>query len=253
MSDPLDALAALTADYRQKLPRRRRALAALWARLPHDDEQLGVCSELRLQVHRLAGSAGAFGFDALSRAARRVDQILKGWLLAPPASRPPRSRLIEELAQPFADLLAVFGEDAAASAEETAAAPVSGRALRLIHVEDDLDQAALLRLRLERLGLCVHVAADAEALFEALPRVRPDAVLLDYWLGGENGADLARAIRSTPGCETLPLLCLTSDIGDRVRLDALAAGCDEVMSKVQSAAQLAAAICAWVAGVVPER
>ncbi len=87
-------------------------------------------------------------------------------------------------------------------------------------------------------GSAARRCGRSEALFDRLTQHRPGAILLDYWLGAETGADLARAIRSTAGCERLPLLCLTSDIGDRVRLDVPAAGCDEVMSKVQSASQL---------------
>lgn len=251
MSEASDPLEALFAEYRERLPRRRRALAALWRRLPDDDESGGVSAELRLQVHRLAGSAGAFGFDRLSVAARQVDQLLKSWLFAAPAQRPPRAQLIAELAAPFAALLAAFDESGAAPAGDRPAT-TPGAKREVIHVEDDLEQARILGLHLRRLGIQGAVVRDGEALFDLLAQQRPDAVLLDYWLGAETGADLARAIRSSAGCERLPLLCLTSDIGDRVRLDALAAGCDEVMSKVQSAAQLAAAICAWLEGVLAE-
>lgn len=250
MSEPNDSLEALLAEYRERLPQRRRALLALWQRLPEDDEHGGVCAELRLQVHRLAGSAGAFGFDRISTAARRVDHLLKGWLFTPAAVRPPLTHLIAELSAPFAELLSAFGESSSLPLGEDAS---STRSLRqVIHVEDDREQAQVLGFHLRRLGIESTVVADGEGLFDRLARKRPDAVLLDYWLGAETGADLARAVRSTAGCERLPLLCLTSDIGDRVRLDALAAGCDEVMSKVQSASQLAAAICAWLEGILAD-
>lgn len=250
MSEASDPLEALFAEYREKLPRRRRALAALWKRLPEDDESAGVCAELRLQVHRLAGSAGAFGFDRLSAAAREVDQRLKAWLFTAPALRPPQACLIADLSAPFAALLDAFAESGASTPAD-GPLEAAGQAREVFHIEDDLEQARILGLNLERLGIRSTPLRDGEALFDRLTQHRPDAILLDYWLGAETGADLARAIRSTAGCERLPLLCLTSDIGDRVRLDALAAGCDEVMSKVQSAGQLAAAICAWVESALP--
>ncbi len=246
MSDPLEALFA---EYRERLPRRRRALAALWRRLPEDGDDGGVCAELRLQVHRLAGSAGAFGFSRLSASARQVDQLLKAWLFSPPGQRPARADWLASLKAPFAAMLAAFSE----AAPEGADADPRPRdaSYQLIHVEDDVEQAAILGAHLRRLGLDSVLVADGESLFERLAERRPDALLLDYWLAGETGADLARAIRATPSLHSLPILCLTSDLSDRIRLDALAAGCDEVMSKVQSAGQLAAAICAWVESVLP--
>ncbi|HRQ64426.1 MAG TPA: response regulator [Xanthomonadaceae bacterium] len=242
-----DPLAALTADYRSKLPRRRLALLALWQRLPEDSDARGIAPELRLQVHRLAGSAGAYGFDRLSQAARVVDQSLKVWLASTPDQRTPIDHLVDSTRRAFDDLMQAFDD------EGTELLPVAVElhgGFDLIQVEDDIEQAHSLGAALMRLGMRVRHAPDDVSFWDVLAEGRPDAILIDYWIGAETGADLARALRATPGYERLPLLCLTSDTSNDVRVDALAAGCDEVFSKVQSAPQLAASICAWAASVV---
>jgi CheY-like chemotaxis protein len=242
-----DPLVALTAEYRSKLPRRRLALLALWRRLPEDSDARGIAPELRLQVHRLAGSAGAYGFERLSMAARVVDQGLKQWLQVPPEQRTPLAQVLDALNPAFDDLMQAFDD------EGTELLPVNlghQGGFDLIQVEDDVEQARSLGAALERLGMRMRLATDDAGFWDVLGEGRPDAILLDYWIGAETGADLARALRATPGYERIPLLCLTSDTSNDVRIDALAAGCDEVFSKVQSAPQLAASICAWVASVV---
>lgn len=242
-----DPLAALTADYRSKLPRRRLALLALWQRLPADTDARGIAPELRLQVHRLAGSAGAYGFDRLSQAARVVDQALKVWLQTAPEQRTPMAELVAATDAAFEDLMQAFSD------EGTELLPIAVEqegGFDLIQVEDDIEQARSLGAALQRLGMRVRHAPDDVSFWDVLAEGRPDAILIDYWIGAETGADLARALRATPGFERIPLLCLTSDTSNDVRVDALAAGCDEVFSKVQSAPQLAASICAWVASVL---
>ncbi len=242
-----DPLIALTADYRSKLPRRRLALLALWQRLPSDSDARGIAPELRLQVHRLAGSAGAYGFERLSEAARVVDRMLKVWLATAPEQRTPVASMVAETAPAFDDLMQAFDD------EGTELLPVAVEqegGFELILVEDDIEQARSLGAALVRLGINLHHAPDDLAFWDVLAECRPQAILFDYWIGGETGADLARALRATPGYEVTPLLCLTSDTSNDVRVDALAAGCDEVFSKVQTAPQLAASICAWVASMV---
>ena len=74
MSDPI---AALHARYRASFPEKRaELLAALsaWRLQPASAETLAA---LYLLVHKLAGSAGAYGFDALTELARGADHLLQ--------------------------------------------------------------------------------------------------------------------------------------------------------------------------------
>ena len=74
MSDPI---AALHARYRASFPEKRaELLAALadWRDQPQSPEAIAA---LYLLVHKLAGSAGAYGFDALTELARTADRLLQ--------------------------------------------------------------------------------------------------------------------------------------------------------------------------------
>lgn len=74
MSDPI---AALHARYRASFPEKRaELLAALsqWRSQPQSAEPIAT---LYLLVHKLAGSAGAYGFDALTELARGADRLLQ--------------------------------------------------------------------------------------------------------------------------------------------------------------------------------
>ena len=101
---------------------------------------------------------------------------------------------------------------------------------RLLIVEDNPDNMKLIRLVLSARGHSVVELAGGERLLETLQAERPDAVLLDIQLPGEDGYQLlARLIAS--GNALPPVIALTAHAmaGDRER--AIAAGFDAYLTK----------------------
>jgi HPt (histidine-containing phosphotransfer) domain-containing protein len=70
MANPLDKLAQLRALYVQKLPEKCQAIDDL------AQDPAGL-AELQVHVHRLSGSAGAYGLVEVSTAARNLDLLLQ--------------------------------------------------------------------------------------------------------------------------------------------------------------------------------
>lgn len=72
-----DPIAALHARYRAGFPdKRAELLNALSAWRGHLESPEHIAA-LYLLVHKLAGSAGAYGFDALTELARTADRLLQ--------------------------------------------------------------------------------------------------------------------------------------------------------------------------------
>jgi len=74
MTDPI---AALHARYRASFPEKRAELQAAliaWRDQPAAAERI---LEIHQFTHKLAGSAGAYGFDALTELARTADRLLQ--------------------------------------------------------------------------------------------------------------------------------------------------------------------------------
>jgi two-component system, NarL family, response regulator NreC len=88
-------------------------------------------------------------------------------------------------------------------------------------------------------------AADAEALFDVVARLRPDVVLLDFSLPGElNGLDVGR--RLAAGTPPVAVLALTADDDEHLRRAAREAGFAGYVWKLEVATQLLDAIYAVV-------
>jgi two-component system CheB/CheR fusion protein len=114
-------------------------------------------------------------------------------------------------------------------------APSRGlRGVAVLVVEDETATSAAVRRLLEAEGAHVQVAASVSGAAEAYRLQRPDLILCDIGLPGEDGYTLLRLIRereqlhSTP---RVPAVAVTAFAGRQDRERALAAGFDEHLPK----------------------
>src|SRR5262245_5364686 len=107
----------------------------------------------------------------------------------------------------------------------------TGRATRLLVVEDSLTQAVRLRKDLESAGFAVTVARDGPSGIEAFHAARFDLVLSDVVMPGLSGYDLCRRIKAKGGLYPTPVILLTGLREPREILLGLECGADNFLSK----------------------
>jgi len=110
---------------------------------------------------------------------------------------------------------------------------------RLLVVDDDPDVRSMLSRLLASEGYEVTEAATGAETLSALPGVRPDLVILDVMLSGEDGFDLLAAIRRS---SNVPVILLTGRGRESDRVLGLRLGADDYVVKPFSAAELAARV-----------
>jgi DNA-binding response OmpR family regulator len=99
---------------------------------------------------------------------------------------------------------------------------------QILVVDDDPEVRLLLRRCLERESYTVSEAAGGEELFARLERGGIDLITLDLALGGEDGLDLARRIRSQ---RNVPIIMISGK-GDTIdRVVGLELGADDYIAK----------------------
>ena len=81
---------------------------------------------------------------------------------------------------------------------------------RILLIEDEEDIAALIKLQAELSGYKLHVEVDGINGFRAVERERPDLVLLDIMLPGQNGYDVCRKIKSHAELKNIPIIILSA-------------------------------------------
>jgi CheY-like chemotaxis protein len=135
--------------------------------------------------------------------------------------------------------------DPTANADEAALHAVHDtgpRPMRVLVIEDDQLNAAMLRAVLEQLGHRVLHAQDGERGLELLSLGELDLVMLDGRMPGMDGPETAHAIRALDGDEgQVPIVAVIG--GDAEEADAMRqAGCDCVLRKPVTVAGVARAV-----------
>ncbi len=77
-------------------------------------------------------------------------------------------------------------------------------------VEDDAGIRELVVYTLQNTGMEARGFADGTALFSALRNEKPDLILLDIMLPGEDGISILRRLRSLPDTAAIPVILLTA-------------------------------------------
>jgi CheY-like chemotaxis protein len=118
-----------------------------------------------------------------------------------------------------------------ATADAACPAP-SGRTHRILYVEDNLANLALVRRILSRRpGIELIPSMQGELALELAQLHRPDLVLLDLHLPGIPGDEVLRRLRLTPETREIPVVVVSADAtpGQAARL--LAAGAQGYLTK----------------------
>ena len=115
----------------------------------------------------------------------------------------------------------------------------NGNRLPTILISDDdpglLDTVSML---LEASGYEVHTARSAPEALDRWPRVHPDLVIVDLHMPG-GGIDLVETITRRT---STPVIVLSGDVDEAVKVAALDAGAEDYVTKPFSAAELLARV-----------
>ena len=116
--------------------------------------------------------------------------------------------------------------------------------IRILVVEDEDDWSELVKDVLERKGYHVTVAGDADAAMRATRPAPPNAVILDWNLGGITGLKLCQMLREEPATAGVPILMLTAMKSEKEKVAGLTAGADDYLVKPFGEEELAARVMA---------
>lgn len=102
---------------------------------------------------------------------------------------------------------------------------------RILLIEDEEDIAALIKLQAELSGYKLHVEVDGINGYRAIEREKPDLVILDIMLPGENGLDVCRKMKSLPELKNIPVLILSAKGEELDIVLGLELGADDYVQK----------------------
>jgi PAS domain S-box-containing protein len=225
-------------DYEAKLPEKLSQVKNEWSGyLRGGEHEQTHLLEMRMQLHKLAGSGATFGYKRLSDVAERIEQLLK--LLLEQHQRPTRTQQEQIQYHLIAmDAMLAYSPTKGQAAiqedkpfENSAALPVGGNKL-IYMVEDDAEYAQQLAARLGRHGYEIRHFLNGQALEQEIARVRPAAILMDMMLpeGEFGGAEVIRRLNNGEK-KPVPVVFMSVRKDFEARLQAVRAGASHYFTK----------------------
>lgn len=102
---------------------------------------------------------------------------------------------------------------------------------RCLIVDDDRAQTTFCDVILRSHQVQTAICNDPFRALDEIARFHPEVVLLDLYMPGLDGIELAQRIRRMPGTEFLSIVFLTGETDPDTRFDVLAAGGDDYYAK----------------------
>jgi CheY-like chemotaxis protein len=101
----------------------------------------------------------------------------------------------------------------------------------ILVVEDNAANLLLMEAVLRRASFRVSRAESGDTALTQVRAERPDLILMDVQLPGEDGLSVTRRLKADPATASIPVVALTAYAMAEDKERALAAGCDAYMTK----------------------
>ena len=127
-----------------------------------------------------------------------------------------------------------------------AALPVAAtraeRRVTVLVVDDSITVRRVTQRLLERNGMRVVLARDGVDAMAVMQDLVPDAILLDIEMPRMDGYEVATQVRADPRTRDVPIIMITSRVGEKHRSRAMELGVDDYLGKPYQEGQLLEAI-----------
>jgi CheY-like chemotaxis protein/anti-sigma regulatory factor (Ser/Thr protein kinase) len=125
----------------------------------------------------------------------------------------------------------VKGVDVAAKTSEKAVIGYQGARKRLLIVDDNITNLAMLVSILEPLGFEIETADSGTEALQKATTTSPDLILLDLLMPGMDGDEVLRQIRQDVSLREIKVIGVSAAVADKARADQFAAACDGFLAK----------------------
>jgi len=113
---------------------------------------------------------------------------------------------------------------------------------KVLIVDDSKTEQMFLTDLLQRNGYAVRSADNADEAFKRLAEDKPDLILMDVVMPGQNGFQLTRAINRTPEYTAIPIFICSSKSLETDRVWGMRPGARDYITKPVNAVELLAKI-----------
>lgn len=109
---------------------------------------------------------------------------------------------------------------------------------KVLVVDDSKTELMFMTRLLQKNGMSVRTAEGADEALRRLAEEKPDLILMDVVMPGQNGFQLTRSISRTPDYADIPIIMCTSKNQETDRVWGMRQGARDYITKPVDAAEL---------------
>jgi twitching motility two-component system response regulator PilH len=109
---------------------------------------------------------------------------------------------------------------------------------KVLIVDDSKTELMFMTNLLQKNGMSVRTAEGADDAFRRLTEEKPDLILMDVVMPGQNGFQLTRSINRTPEYSDIPIIMCTSKNQETDRVWGMRQGARDYITKPVDAVEL---------------
>ncbi len=117
----------------------------------------------------------------------------------------------------------------------------------ILIVDDDPEQISYHAFILQQAGMITSVASEPSNVMNILVETKPELILMDVYMPGCNGVELAKVIRQQEAFVNIPIVFLSSESNLDKQIEAVEQGADDFLTKPIKPKHLISAIRSRVA------
>ncbi|MCW8931380.1 MAG: diguanylate cyclase [Gammaproteobacteria bacterium] len=188
-----------------------------------------ILDDLQHRFHKMAGSGGTFGFDQLTKQARRFENdIIQSKESLPHASEPNIVTYLKDNIHLLINSLEEVHATVSASASEQNKTEIKLKNEKHIYlIEDDLHLAEHLKIQLESFGYHLHLFNSIDSADKHVDKQKPDMLIFDIILDSDKKNSTKILLQNRPNLlnDNCPLLFITQNdsFDNRIRAAKLGA------------------------------
>lgn len=122
----------------------------------------------------------------------------------------------------------------------------AGEPYHVVIVDDDVEQCSYHAMVLQQAGMITSVVSDPQHIFQIMIESKPDLLLLDMYMPGCDGLELAGMIRQQEAFVSIPIVYLSVETDQDKQFDAVSRGGDGFLCKPIKPDHLVSAVTARV-------
>src|SRR5680860_947135 len=214
----------LRQHFARRVTTQARVVLDTWQKIhTSNDSFTAHRDELLFASDKLVRYAQRFEMEGHAEAGRTILGIIRDW--------PANTSLDDATERQLQDAIDALARSTLRRTDQTYTHGNTVEPYRVLVLDDSRAQAKFMETVLKKAGMTAHIITDPMEIIDALDMFSPEIIILDMYMPGCTGMEIARVIRQQDRFHSVPIIYLSAEDDVTKQLHAMSLGGDDFLTK----------------------